>query len=515
MTLRRAFINQVPPKRKTFFLIRHGESKWNEAKAKINIGGMLDRDHPLTELGIRQAADLNQRWKLHHLLTKEQSVDLRTKKASTAEQPIPDDTVANLLDGYDELSNLAKSMDTTNSVLNTASDSEKTDIWSQETTAAHIQRLEQFIKVDEDNIGVNSIESDEENDEENDDDNDVPERSTRERANTDMWEELVMDATKPKGETNKDELIKQFHQAKPALTMDETGTENKEVIESRRSEYIKLFMHADKVYSSPLTRALETAVLSMEGHPALLAQGLTIYSVIREVKRIGGLDTVGVEYGEGIENRLRSELAAVLGVSRTDELLAVPIEYNDADQTWWTPLAGHDNDREQQERIREFLTYSRYCDAQLPVFVGHSLFFKAFYSKRVSNELLKNRRTLSENLKKFRLSNASMLAVTVRYLDVEGGASEAIMIDADLIFGGSFHGVPQENNATQGNNNLSGKSDGNSSGNINYKVGPAVQRNDSDSNLFSTLKKDLESKSKAVSKGLQGMSKRIQDFLDG
>jgi hypothetical protein len=66
---------------KTFFILRHGESKWNEAQSKINISGMLDRDHALTEegiefvivlviifqfysfLGLKQAAELNLRWR--------------------------------------------------------------------------------------------------------------------------------------------------------------------------------------------------------------------------------------------------------------------------------------------------------------------------------------------------------------------------------------------------------------------------------------------------------------------
>lgn len=48
---------------RTFFLIRHGESKWNEAQAKINITGMLDKDHALTGDGINQACTLNARWK--------------------------------------------------------------------------------------------------------------------------------------------------------------------------------------------------------------------------------------------------------------------------------------------------------------------------------------------------------------------------------------------------------------------------------------------------------------------
>ncbi len=62
--MQRAWINSEPPRRKTFFLIRHGQSKWNEAQSKINIGGMLlDSDHALTELGVEQAEALNHRWK--------------------------------------------------------------------------------------------------------------------------------------------------------------------------------------------------------------------------------------------------------------------------------------------------------------------------------------------------------------------------------------------------------------------------------------------------------------------
>ncbi len=64
VTLRRVFINEGPPLYRTFFLIRHGESKWNEAQEKIHIAGMLNRDHSLTEDGINQALGLNAQWKL-------------------------------------------------------------------------------------------------------------------------------------------------------------------------------------------------------------------------------------------------------------------------------------------------------------------------------------------------------------------------------------------------------------------------------------------------------------------
>lgn len=45
----------------------------------------------------------------------------------------------------------------------------------------------------------------------------------------------------------------------------------------RREEYIKLFMRADIVYSSPLTRAVQTALAAMCGHSALTKNKLVLY----------------------------------------------------------------------------------------------------------------------------------------------------------------------------------------------------------------------------------------------
>ena len=166
-----------------------------------------------------------------------------------------------------------------------------------------------------------------------------------------------------------------------------------------------------------------------------------LYSIIREIKRIGGLDTVGIEFGPGIMRRVKTELQLTMGVARAHEVFDnVKVDVNDADQPWWTAISSFENEKDQLERVREFLTFSRYCGHGLPVFVGHSLFFKAFYSKRVSAVLARKRPHLSANLKRYRLSNATLLAVTVRYRDLENGSSEAVILDADLLFGGGFHG---------------------------------------------------------------------------
>jgi hypothetical protein len=68
-----------------------------------------------------------------------------------------------------------------------------------------------------------------------------------------------------------DELLKDLHSSTLKLQgMDEN-------IAKRRKEYMRLFLHADRIYSSPLTRALQTAVMSMDGHRCLESSGISLY----------------------------------------------------------------------------------------------------------------------------------------------------------------------------------------------------------------------------------------------
>jgi hypothetical protein len=109
---------------------------------------------------------------------------------------------------------------------------------------------------------------------------------------------------------------------------------------------------------------------------------------------------------------------------------------DDAMSTWWTGVSSFDNKIDQAERVGEFISFARYCEAQYPIFVGHSLFFKLFYSKHVSDFLSMIRPELSENLKTCRLGNANVLAVTVLFSSTSD--LDCTLLDADLIFGNGF-----------------------------------------------------------------------------
>jgi len=169
---------------------------------------------------------------------------------------------------------------------------------------------------------------------------------------------------------------------------------------------------------------------------------IIIHRIIREIKRIGGLDTVGIECGPGIMRRVKTELTTSLGPLKAGELAdAIDVDTTSADTPWWTAISSFDNEKDQLERIREFITFTRYCPHTMPVFVGHSLFFRSFYCKRISKVMSRKRPNLSANMKKYKLSNATLLAVTVKYHDLDSGDSEALILDADILFGGGFHGA--------------------------------------------------------------------------
>lgn len=152
---------------------------------------------------------------------------------------------------------------------------------------------------------------------------------------------------------------------------------------------------------------------------------------------MGGMDTIGVACGDQIRERVLGEFESLVGKQRAEELVIDDLHYNDASTPWWTPISSFDSKTDQRDRVNEFVSFVRYCDSKMPVFVGHSLFFKSFYSKRLSDLLERNRPELAANLKKYRLSNATVLAVTVLF----GGRNEvnSKILDADVLFDGGFH----------------------------------------------------------------------------
>ena len=107
-------------------------------------------------------------------------------------------------------------------------------------------------------------------------------------------------------------------------------------------------------------------------------------------------------------------------------------------------------------RINEFLKHVQYSSGDTAVYVGHSLFFRQFCSHIVGPVIKNKKPELAENMSKFKLSNSSMIAITIVFPDghLKQGFVKPFVEDACLMFDSSFDTTEERENV----NSKSGKS---------------------------------------------------------
>ena len=143
-----------------------------------------------------------------------------------------------------------------------------------------------------------------------------------------------------------------------------------------------------RIYASPLTRATQTALVTMQHHPKLASHGLILCSHLREVKNWFGLDTTGTSRGHNIKQRVEKETSDILGPlkkSYSAKLCSPDIDFGDATDIWWNDVKETDTDV--RHRMDEVLTMLKFdlcgfgaaetsAEPTSAMLVGHSLFFR-------------------------------------------------------------------------------------------------------------------------------------------
>ena len=110
---------------------------------------------------------------------------------------------------------------------------------------------------------------------------------------------------------------------------------------------------------------------------------------IREIKGVGGLDTVGVAQGDGVIARAQQKVQELVNAHSASQLLSrgVTFDANDAVGQWWTSETDSDSTQEVEQRIVDFLETIRFdASGDAVIVVGHSLFLQQLAS-RVAPEL--------------------------------------------------------------------------------------------------------------------------------
>ena len=242
---------------------------------------------------------------------------------------------------------------------------------------------------------------------------------------------------------------------------------------------------ARRMYSSPLTRAVQTGILAFEGHPCVAPRelGMTLLCSAREVKNLGaqnhatldvrtsvpdltqrvtgGFDTVGEAMGDDIPRRAMEKMSKHLPKGQDVEienLDAVHLDLEEVNSKWWTDVTSVDTSETLQRRIHELLDRVRY-DAEvvqpdddsvqaesssgLPclhtaIVVCHSIIIREIVRRCTVPGTDFDRSLLGSQLSGGKINNGGVIALDLEFLpnrDTRSEEQPASIQKAELLFG--------------------------------------------------------------------------------
>jgi len=223
------------------------------------------------------------------------------------------------------------------------------------------------------------------------------------------------------------------------------------------------FMQAQLLCSSPLTRSIQTACISLADHPLMHdtqdranAGRLRLLSDAREYKSsVASFDCIGAAVGPKIVGRVVEETQkAYNGAAASmppnavprqegDGISALALEYNDCAQVWWTTTTESDAGTF-ETRIEEFLNYIRYQPEDSIVVVSHSYFIRALFKNYTHQHALDQNATLPNvkygesyqvaDLGHLKLENCGVVAMNLDF------STTTPIMGAKLLFGSRLEG---------------------------------------------------------------------------
>eukprot|EP00656_Telonema_subtile_P004997 TRINITY_DN12277_c0_g1_i3.p1 TRINITY_DN12277_c0_g1~~TRINITY_DN12277_c0_g1_i3.p1 ORF type:complete len:255 (-),score=63.43 TRINITY_DN12277_c0_g1_i3:66-830(-) len=174
------------------------------------------------------------------------------------------------------------------------------------------------------------------------------------------------------------------------------------------------FLNADCVVSSPLTRAVQTALIALKDLPVAARDGIVLSRNVREIKGIGGLDSVGHAVGVDIARRGEECMAELMGKEDAKKHMVV-VDPGDTTSEWWTGVDDRDTQQSLNDRYYELMYSLRYGGARAPIIVGHSLFFKEFFRRFTGAGFRKSCPELAQMLVNNKIQNAGCVAVELEF----------------------------------------------------------------------------------------------------
>ena len=144
---------------------------------------------------------------------------------------------------------------------------------------------------------------------------------------------------------------------------------------------------AGACWASPLTRAVQTAIVALS---PVLEQGkrtLELKTNVREKKNFGGLDSIGRVCGAECYMRALRELrnldAADGGPALADvqSISNLSVDTVEVEEEWWTASASAEDSKSLDERLQELLHQLEHASSDRIIVVGHSHYYQALFKR--------------------------------------------------------------------------------------------------------------------------------------
>lgn len=221
----------------------------------------------------------------------------------------------------------------------------------------------------------------------------------------------------------------QQSEPEPAPEPESASIPSETALKSDDHAYIKRLRSARRIYSSPLTRALQTAMIGFLGHPCLQSDesaGICLLCSAREVKTLGGFDTVGIETGEGVKKRACEQSNRHLPLDKAAQLKEINIDTGEVMTKWWTSVK--DTNATISHRIEELLLRLRYDAAQdrysdsdssnqSVIVVAHSLIIREIFRRCTVPNSTFSRSALAAQLAQNKITNGGVVALEIEFFD--------------------------------------------------------------------------------------------------
>mmetsp|Transcript_9759 Transcript_9759/g.28868 ORF Transcript_9759/g.28868 Transcript_9759/m.28868 type:complete len:517 (+) Transcript_9759:55-1605(+) len=199
---------------------------------------------------------------------------------------------------------------------------------------------------------------------------------------------------------------------------------------------LEQLLRPDAVYVSPLTRAVQTAVIALG--PTLTQPGglgeLSLMANAREKLNLGGLDSRSTKLGADVLQSSLDELQLLYHGEEAgvlDMFSQLRFDTREVQDCWWSEGAAEPK-KLLEERMREFMCQLLYSRHRCVVVVGHSHFFRSVFRDYMCEMFSAQNPGLVRELTSKKIMNCGVARVE---LDPSRGVSGGPIIGVELVLG--------------------------------------------------------------------------------